>query len=290
MAKKITVIGATGMIGVPVTRELLKAGFEITALVRNIEKAAQIFPQGVKFVKGDLDDPKSIATALEGAEGLYINISTRAEDKVDQFNPEMNGLDNILAVAKTQPTLKQVAYLSSFLARNYQGNWWVFQAKKSSISRVKQSGLPYIIFYPSNFMENFANGMVQNGKIMIPTIAMSNKAWWIAGEDFGKQVAKTFQQPHLTQKEYAIQGLEAMTMQEAATIYIQSFHKQKLSISSMPLSIMKFLAIFISQLKFVSKLMDVMLRNVEIFEAHTTWDELGKPEITIADFAQKQSV
>ena len=43
MAKKITVIGATGMIGIPVTNELINAGFEVTALVRNVEKAKQIF-------------------------------------------------------------------------------------------------------------------------------------------------------------------------------------------------------------------------------------------------------
>jgi hypothetical protein len=31
--KKITVIGATGMIGIPVTKELINAGFDVTALV-----------------------------------------------------------------------------------------------------------------------------------------------------------------------------------------------------------------------------------------------------------------
>ena len=58
--KKITVIGATGMIGIPVTKELIKAGFEVTALVRDEKKAKKIFPQGVTFVKGDIEDKNSI--------------------------------------------------------------------------------------------------------------------------------------------------------------------------------------------------------------------------------------
>jgi len=45
-----------------------------------------------------------------------------------------------------------VAYLSSFLARNYKGNWWVMSAKKKGIAKVKNSGVPYTIFYPSNFI------------------------------------------------------------------------------------------------------------------------------------------
>lgn len=53
MIKKITVIGATGMIGTPVTKELVKAGFEVTAFVRSIENDKHIFPSGVNFVQGD---------------------------------------------------------------------------------------------------------------------------------------------------------------------------------------------------------------------------------------------
>ncbi len=38
--KKIAMIGATGMLGIPVAIALLEAGFEVTALVRNPGKRA----------------------------------------------------------------------------------------------------------------------------------------------------------------------------------------------------------------------------------------------------------
>jgi uncharacterized protein YbjT (DUF2867 family) len=283
--KKITVIGSTGMIGIPVTMELIKAGFDVTALVRNIDKAKQFFPTGVKLVKGDLDDKNSLAEAMKDAEGIYINISTRPDDKENEFNPESNGIDNIIAAAKNS-WVKQVVYLSSFLARNYNGDWWVMKAKKAGITKVKNSGLAYTVFYPSNFMENFKHGMVQGKKIMVMGKPI-NKAWWIAGEDFGRNVANAFKNEKALNKEYPVQGLEAMTLKEAAQSYSHYYTKEKLTVSSMPMGLAKFLAIFVKPLKFVSKLMDVMNNNKETFEAENTWNELGKPEITIERFAKR---
>lgn len=286
MAKNITVFGATGMIGKPVTIELIKAGFQVTALVRNVEKAKQMFPAGIQFVKGDLQDTRAIAEAMKNADAIYINISTTSEDKENVFNPEMQGLDNILQVAKQTPSVKQVAYLSSFLAKNYTGNWWVMNAKKSSIERVKQTNIPYTIFYPSNFMENFANGMVRDGKITLLSASVNNKFWWIAGEDFGRQVAAALQTEKTLNKEYAVQGLEALTMHEAAEKYVNSYTKNKLSIGTLPLWVMKVMGFFIPSLRFVANLMNVMLNNGEVFMAENTWEELGKPQITIEKFAK----
>lgn len=286
MHKKITVYGATGMIGQPVTRELIKAGFEVTALVREVARARAIFPEGVTLVQGDLDDKASIAEAMKTADGIYVNISTRPDDKEHAFNPERQGLDNILDAAKAL-NIKQVAYLSSFLARNYRGDWWVMRAKQSSIERVKKSGLPYTIFYPSNFMENFAGGMVRNGKITIPKISEANKAWWIAGSDFGKQVARAFQIDSALNREFPVQGPEGMTMPEAAQAFADHYTGAKLAVGTMPFGLMKILGWVVPQMKFLSKLMGVMLHNKETFESQATWDTLGAPELTIRTFAQQ---
>ncbi|MCX6799531.1 MAG: NmrA family NAD(P)-binding protein [Candidatus Falkowbacteria bacterium] len=283
--KKITVIGATGMIGIPVTKELIKAGYEITALVRDVDKARTIFPTNINFIKGDLYDKASITEALKDAEGLYINISTRPTDKESNFNPETQGLDNLLSAVK-QSNIKQIAYLSSFLARNYQGNWWVMKAKKESISKIKQVGIPYTIFYPSNFMENFRQGMVQGKRVTIMGKPI-NKAWWIAGEDFGRQIASAFSNEKSFNKEYSVQGLEALDILEAATIYAKNYNKEKLTVAKLPLGLFNFLGLFITPLKFVANLMYIMMNNHEEFEAKSTWDDLGKPTITIEKFAKQ---
>jgi len=285
MNKKITVIGATGMIGIPVTNELIRAGFEVTALVRSVEKAKQIFPAGVNFVQGDIQNTNDISKALINADAVYINISTTANDKQNEFNPEIGGLDNILLALKTS-TVKQVAFLSSFLARNYTGNWWVMKAKKQGITKIKNCGIPYTIFYPSNFMENFKGGMTDGKKIN--TIGTSTeKAWWIAGEDFGKQVGNALKTEKSLNKEYPVQGLEAFTITEASKIYADNYSTEKLSVVNLPMGMAKFLALFVKPLKFVVPLMQVMNSSKEKFEAQKTWDELGKPTITLNQFARK---
>ncbi len=283
--KKITVIGATGSIGIPVIKELVKAGFEVTAMVRDINKAKQILPNEIKFVKGDLKDKASIREALKNAEGLYINISTGPADKENEFSPETTGIDNILEVAKTT-SVKQVIYLASVLARNYTGDWWVMKAKKECVVKIKKSGLPYTIFYPSNFMENFTGGMKQGKKIMTMGKPI-HKMWWIAGEDYGRQVANAFNTEKSLNKDYVVQGSEPFTMQEAANIYVKNYTKENLTVGSLPLGMVKFMSIFMSPLKFMAKFIPIMNNNIETFEAQNTWNELGKPQITIEKFARK---
>ena len=42
--RKIAIIGATGLLGKPVTQQLIQAGFEITIIARDVEKARNTFP------------------------------------------------------------------------------------------------------------------------------------------------------------------------------------------------------------------------------------------------------
>lgn len=284
MSKKITVIGATGMIGKPVTKELIKAGFEVTAFVRSIDKEKHIFPSGVTFFEGDLKSKSSISEAIKDADAVYISISASPSNKEGEFNPEKEGIENIVSALQGS-SVKQVGYLSSFLARNYTGNWWVMNAKKQAINKIKNSGIPYTIFYPSNFMENFNGGMRDGNKINI--IGTSNeKSRWIAASDFGKQAAKAFETEKALNREYAVQGLESLTTEEASKIYIENHTKDKLKIAKLPMGMAKFLSLFIKSLKFAVPLIDVMNKNKETFEAQKTWDELGKPTITLSQYAK----
>lgn len=62
--------GATGYVGSAVLEALLRGGHEVTALVRDPEKAEQISRRGVQPVIGDLSKPASYAVAAEGCDGI----------------------------------------------------------------------------------------------------------------------------------------------------------------------------------------------------------------------------
>ncbi|WP_297838299.1 NmrA/HSCARG family protein [uncultured Roseibium sp.] len=71
--KTILVIGATGKQGGAVLRHLLQRGARVRALTRDPSspKAKALAAQQVEIVKGNLDDPASIAHALNGVDAVF---------------------------------------------------------------------------------------------------------------------------------------------------------------------------------------------------------------------------
>jgi nucleoside-diphosphate-sugar epimerase len=78
--------GATGYIGSAVLESFLRAGHDVTALVRDPEKAESIARRGVHPVIGDLDKPSTYATDAERSDVIVhtaLDGSSR-RDKIDR--------------------------------------------------------------------------------------------------------------------------------------------------------------------------------------------------------------
>ncbi len=152
---------------------------------------------------------------------------------------------------------------------------------------IKQSGIDYTIFYPSSFMENLNNTFIQGNKVNIVGKPLY-KNWWIAGEDYGRQVSKSFGiLKDGENREYTIQGAEALMTDEAVEIFVKHYKKQTLKIGKVPLGLLKFIGLFNPQLKYVSKILEVINNCEEKFEAQRTWDELGKPKISVLKYTEQ---
>jgi uncharacterized protein YbjT (DUF2867 family) len=289
--KHITVFGATGMLGKPVVQELVKAGFTITAMVRDLDKAARALPPEVRLVKGDLTRLADVEIAVQGADGLYISIApSLAEKENTPFLLERDGLHNILAAAKTAG-IKRVVYLSSIVQR-YQGtsgfDWWIFRIKQQGVQEVKKFGIPFVIFYPSAFFENFTVGQYISGNRIQLVGKNGARMWFIAAADYGKMVAAAFAKvPALDSREYDVQGPEGMTADEAAQVYRENFKKKKLSILRLPEWAMGMLKSFSPKLNYACHVMQALNHYPETFAGKRTWDELHKPTLTLAHAAKE---
>jgi hypothetical protein len=282
---KIAIIGATGMLGQPVTHQFINAGFKVSILVRNAEKAKKLFGTSVQIFKGDLSDIDSIGQFLHGQDQLYLNLSVEPDSGKNDFQPEREGLDNILQAIKNS-SIKRVAYLSS-LVHFYQGqnnfNWWVFDIKKKAVEKIKSSGVAYSIFYPSMFMECFDKGAYRQGNNIMLAGTSKYKMFLIAGNDYGKQVVNA----HLMvsgNHEYIIQGQEGYIADDAAKFYIDNYHKTKVKIMKMPISIMKFFGMFTNKFNYGAHIVDALNNYPENFEAEKTWQDLGKPQTKFIDY------
>ncbi|MFE6303602.1 SDR family oxidoreductase [Nocardiopsis sp. NPDC057823] len=73
----IVVTGATGNVGRPLVRALVREGEQVTAVARRLPGADRV--AGARYLSADLADPEGLAPALEGAHALYLLVSGAGE-------------------------------------------------------------------------------------------------------------------------------------------------------------------------------------------------------------------
>src|SRR3546814_210830 len=73
---RILVIGATGVLGRPTVRQLVRQGHEVVALVKSAESAAVASFDGATPIIGSLFDERSVATAMTGCKAV-MHLATR---------------------------------------------------------------------------------------------------------------------------------------------------------------------------------------------------------------------
>ncbi|MBO0934192.1 SDR family oxidoreductase [Fibrella aquatilis] len=279
-------IGATGLIGKPVAEALIRAGFAVRIIARDVVAAKRLFPNAdVAF--GDLQKPESLPNALAGCAVVYLSLSVKQTEKPGDFHTETDGLRHLLAAAK-MAGVTRVAYLASIVMR-YQGmngfDWWVFRLKHEAVKLIKTSGLDYSIFYPSNFMETML-GTQAMGPLVLVLGQSAERPWFVAAHDYGRQVARAL---HIAQpgeaQEYVIQGPEAVDQLSAARRLVTSLPGPKRRVITMPMAFLALGRHFSQQADYGYHIGEALNRYPERFEAARTWADLGKPTMTIEAFA-----
>jgi nucleoside-diphosphate-sugar epimerase len=116
MMKKIFVTGAGGFVGNFVTAQLLRAGFEIYALIRNRKPQ---FPASEKlhFVEGELLKSEKYSAALEKCDTvLHIAGEISATTDYRYMRPNAAGTEALAKAAAQSSSIKKFIYISSLAA------------------------------------------------------------------------------------------------------------------------------------------------------------------------------
>lgn len=74
----IVVTGATGNVGRPLVRALVREGEQVTAVARRTPGGGEGI-EGARYRSADLADPEGLAPLLEGADALYLLVSGAGE-------------------------------------------------------------------------------------------------------------------------------------------------------------------------------------------------------------------
>ncbi len=287
--KKIAFIGGTGKLAVPVVKLLSENGFKIRAIVRDLDKAKRLLPANVELVLGNLKDIKSIEEGLENVDAVYINLATETSRLDLPFYEEREGVETIVKAAKKN-NLKHIfkigaggAYPKNVpnIKDNVTSNIIRLQGQKY----IEESGINYTIFDPTMFMDNLPN-QINKGKLQwIGNKPIKN--WWISADDYSKQVLNAINNPKAQNKHYLIQGPELLTPQEVFKRFIK-IYDPAIKVQSFPLWLLKAFGIFNAKMKFMVYMFTYFEKTeVETFNAADTWEELGKPTITIDKYAEQ---
>jgi nucleoside-diphosphate-sugar epimerase len=118
---RIFLTGATGYIGAAVLDALVRAGHDVTALVRDNEKAARVSARGGHPVIGNLAKPASFHGSAEAQDG-YVHA---AFDYASNRGPaiECAALEALIAAAKRPRTAGSAAPVKRFII--YTSGVWI---------------------------------------------------------------------------------------------------------------------------------------------------------------------
>jgi nucleoside-diphosphate-sugar epimerase len=100
---RIFLTGATGYVGGAVLEALVRAGHEVTALVRDNEKAARVAARAAHPVVGNLADPDSYRAAADAQDGYVHAAFDGTPSRGAQI--DRTAIDTILAAAKRPRTV-----------------------------------------------------------------------------------------------------------------------------------------------------------------------------------------
>jgi uncharacterized protein YbjT (DUF2867 family) len=211
---KILVTGATGNTGSGLVQALRKAGVDVRAFVRDEAKAQPFKDLGVEVVLGDLDQPETIAPAVEGVDKIYLltwNGPTQAQQAI-----------NVIEAAKKAGNPHIVRH-SMWGSENSR----IIQQGDQVEAALTSSGLPWTLLKPTFFMQNLM--------MAAQTIASDGMIYWDTGDgklgmiDLRDIVEAAFAvltgEGH-EGKNYILTGPEAISMHEVASAFSKALGKK----------------------------------------------------------------
>jgi NAD(P)H dehydrogenase (quinone) len=163
----ILVTGATGGLGKSVVENLLKttSPSDVSVLVRDPAKAADLQAQGVTIKQSDYNDYASLVAAFAGIDKLFLVSGNDVPNRVPQHTNAIN--------AAKEAGVKHVVY-TSFQRKTENGSSaaaFIAEAHLITEKLLKESGLTYTILKNALYLEVlplFMGPVLETGTIYLP--------------------------------------------------------------------------------------------------------------------------
>lgn len=205
--------GAAGGTGRAVLAALKRLGARVRAMATREASAQALREAGAdETALARFDDPAALAAALRGIDTVFHIPPRMKPEEVD------NGLA-VIAAARAAG-VRRIALHSVI---NSQVQAIRFHVHKRLVEEAAiTSGLPWIIFQPTNYMQNVAwqwARLVERGELLFPYSAQAPISW-LDLEDYAEGVARALVEPGFDYGTYEMVSAQApLNRQELAAIW-----------------------------------------------------------------------
>jgi NADH dehydrogenase len=221
---KTLVVGATGVLGLEVCRQLRERSLPLKGLVRPTSAAdrrAALDALGVELVEGDLKDRASLDRACAGVQAV---VSTASSTFSRQEGDAIETVDErgqiALVDAARQAGVEHFVFIS--FRDNPRIQYPLTVAKRAVERRLKSSGMAYTILQASYFMEVWLTPALRfdaaNGKVRVYGDGTRSISW-ISYRDVARAAAAAIAEPEARNMVVEIGGPQALSPREVVRMF-----------------------------------------------------------------------
>lgn len=230
----ILIVGATGLLGGSITRQLLEKGDPVRILIRENSPSAQLAQQGMATsartlieagaqpVYGDLKDPASLAAACAGVETVITTANSAVRGGDD--NPETvekQGNRALIDAAKAAGVGRFIFVSAQMAAPDSPVPF--LAGKAQTELHLRESGMPYTIIAPVAFMDVWVFLLVglpiMSGQPVLLVGSGARKHSFIAMADVAAFTLAAVNNPNALNQKLVIGGPEPLSFLEAVAVY-----------------------------------------------------------------------
>ena len=207
----ILISGASGAVGIPTIRHLVKRGTSVRALTSSEKSAARLKSLGVaETVIGDWRNAGDVRRAVDGVRSVMHVPPRFTEDEVDI------GL-RVVAAAKAAG-VEYFVFSSAFhpQMRKMDHHWSKLLVEEA----VVESGLSFTILQPAMFMQNLRVEwpVIRERGVYLRPYSPDRKMALIDTDDLGEVAARVLTEPGFRGATFELAGPDSLTTAEMAAI------------------------------------------------------------------------
>jgi NADH dehydrogenase len=243
LTMKIFIAGGTGFVGGHLTAELLKRGHELV-LLSHARQAPSV--DGVQYVAGDVTDPSSYGTAVQGCAAVINLVGIIREFPVKGVTFERLHVGATRALVTAARDAGVLRYLQMSALGTRQGAVSGYHRSKWRAEEiVRDSGLDWTIFRPSLIFgphDAFVNMLAKNLRLapVMPTLGDGKyRLQPIHGADVARCFADALAMPETVGNTYELCGEDRLSYRELLDAIAEAMGRKHPWKPPLPLAVMQ---------------------------------------------------